>query len=183
MTAGRYISPDRRRHCKMNNSREEFGIAAWHGPLPDSGLGRDSIRPKAGHSMMQCGHSTHAAPAPQAPSAPPGRHGHPPPHEPGRKPTGRTSRLEPPANGPYRSRSGYSEKQCRPLSRSPRERRPEDRTTDATRTAVLETQFRGRSQGLLYNTVRPHSALGYRPPAPQTFAPARNHLDDILPMQ
>jgi putative transposase len=23
-----------------------------------------------------------------------------------------------------------------------------------------------------YNTIRPHSALGYRPPAPQTFAPS-----------
>ena len=34
-----------------------------------------------------------------------------------------------------------------------------------------------------YNTVRPHSALGYRPPAPQTFMPVSNHLDEILPMQ
>jgi putative transposase len=24
----------------------------WHGTLPDSGRGRESIRPKAGHSMM-----------------------------------------------------------------------------------------------------------------------------------
>jgi transposase InsO family protein len=28
-----------------------------------------------------------------------------------------------------------------------------------------------------YNTVRPHSSLGYRPPAPQTFAPLMSHLD------
>lgn len=34
-----------------------------------------------------------------------------------------------------------------------------------------------------YNTIRPHSALGYRPPAPQTFLPVTNHLDEILPMQ
>lgn len=34
-----------------------------------------------------------------------------------------------------------------------------------------------------YNTIRPHSALNYRPPAPQTFAPTTNHLDEILPMQ
>jgi putative transposase len=34
-----------------------------------------------------------------------------------------------------------------------------------------------------YNTVRPHSALGYRPPAPQTSAPTANHLDEILMMQ
>ena len=34
-----------------------------------------------------------------------------------------------------------------------------------------------------YNTIRPYSALGYRPPAPQTFAPSANHLDEIMPMQ
>jgi putative transposase len=34
-----------------------------------------------------------------------------------------------------------------------------------------------------YNTIRPHSALNYRPPAPQTFAPLANHLDEIMPMQ
>jgi putative transposase len=28
-----------------------------------------------------------------------------------------------------------------------------------------------------YNTVRPHSSLRYRPPAPQTFAPPLSHLD------
>ena len=34
-----------------------------------------------------------------------------------------------------------------------------------------------------YNAIRPHSALGYRPLAPQTFMPVINHLDEILPMQ
>jgi len=34
-----------------------------------------------------------------------------------------------------------------------------------------------------YNTVRPHSALNYRPPAPQTFASLAHHLDEITPMQ
>jgi putative transposase len=34
-----------------------------------------------------------------------------------------------------------------------------------------------------YNTVRPHSALNYRPPAPRTFAPLARHLDEIMPMQ
>jgi transposase InsO family protein len=33
-----------------------------------------------------------------------------------------------------------------------------------------------------YNTIRPHSALNYRPPAPQTFAPLAAHLDEIMPM-
>ena len=31
-----------------------------------------------------------------------------------------------------------------------------------------------------YNTVRPHSSLGYRPPAPQTLMPSRSHLGSGL---
>jgi transposase InsO family protein len=34
-----------------------------------------------------------------------------------------------------------------------------------------------------YNTVRPHSSLRYRPPAPQTFAPPLSHLDGTTAMQ
>jgi putative transposase len=34
-----------------------------------------------------------------------------------------------------------------------------------------------------YNTVRPHSSLGYRPPAPQTFASKILTLDQAAPMQ
>ena len=34
-----------------------------------------------------------------------------------------------------------------------------------------------------YNTVRPHSSLGYRPPAPQTFMSASPHLDGTSAMQ
>jgi transposase InsO family protein len=34
-----------------------------------------------------------------------------------------------------------------------------------------------------YNTVRPHSSLGYRPPAPQAFAPPLSHLDGTTAMQ
>ena len=33
-----------------------------------------------------------------------------------------------------------------------------------------------------YNTVRPHSSLGYRPPAPQTVAPLMHHLDQKTAM-
>jgi hypothetical protein len=40
-------------------------------------------------------------------------------------------------------------------------------------TAVLESQFRGCSQALLYNAVRPHASLGYRPPAPEVFVRVR----------
>jgi hypothetical protein len=34
-----------------------------------------------------------------------------------------------------------------------------------------------------YNTVRPHSALGYRPPAPQTMNPFLTPLDQAVQMQ
>ncbi len=34
-----------------------------------------------------------------------------------------------------------------------------------------------------YNTIRPHSSLNYRPPAPRTLAPEILHLDGSVPMQ
>jgi transposase InsO family protein len=34
-----------------------------------------------------------------------------------------------------------------------------------------------------YNTVRPHSSLGYRPPAPQAFSPLPPPLDQAEMMQ
>ena len=34
-----------------------------------------------------------------------------------------------------------------------------------------------------YNTVRPHSSLGYRPPAPQAFSPVPPRLDQAAAMQ
>jgi hypothetical protein len=43
---------------------------------------------------------------------------------------------------------------------------------DATDTAVPETRYRGRSQALLYETIKPHASLGYKPPAPEAFVPA-----------
>jgi hypothetical protein len=89
---------------------------------------------------------------------------HRPLHAPERRKPGRTSRPEPPANGPHRHRSGCSGKQYHPPCRLPRERQPEDHTTDAMGTAVLETRFRGRSQALLYNEVHPHSSIGYLTP-------------------
>jgi len=43
---------------------------------------------------------------------------------------------------------------------------------DATDTAAPETRYCGRSQALLYNTIRPHASIGYTPPAPEEFVPA-----------
>jgi transposase InsO family protein len=34
-----------------------------------------------------------------------------------------------------------------------------------------------------YNTIRQHSALNNRPPAPQAFAPLAYYLVEIIPMQ
>jgi putative transposase len=34
-----------------------------------------------------------------------------------------------------------------------------------------------------YNTIRPHSSLGYRPPAPQTSSPFPEPLDQAAAMQ
>ena len=34
-----------------------------------------------------------------------------------------------------------------------------------------------------YNTIRLHSALNYRAPAPQIFATSARHPDEIVPMQ
>jgi hypothetical protein len=44
-------------------------------------------------------------------------------------------------------------------------------------TAVIE-QWRNQ-----YNTIRPHSSLNYRPPAPQTSTALSLHLDRSYPMQ
>jgi len=42
---------------------------------------------------------------------------------------------------------------------------------DATDTAVPETWYCGRSQALLYNAIRRHASIGYKPPAPDVFVP------------
>lgn len=48
---------------------------------------------------------------------------------------------------------------------------------EATVVVVIE-QWRNH-----YNTIRPHSSLNYRPPAPQTSAPDTHHLDRSVAMQ
>src|SRR5262249_27510290 len=65
-----------------------------------------------------------------------------------------------------------SERQHRPASLLPHECRSAGRTMDATDTAAPETRYCGRSQALLYNTIRPHASIGYKPPAPEVFVPA-----------
>jgi hypothetical protein len=141
------------------------------------------MRQKAGHSMMRRLPSTHHAEAWPIPLARPDRHGerqkrlHP------RSSLARTSRLEPPASERRPSRSTCSGKQRHPPCRLRHARKPEGQTTDATDTKVRETPSRGCSQASLYNTLRPHGSLGYRPPAPEVFIPAtaRAPRPDLLP--
>jgi hypothetical protein len=49
------------------------------------------------------------------------------------------------------------------------ERTPAAQTMDASGTALLECRFYGCLVPHLYNTVRPHSSLGYKPPAPEAW--------------
>jgi hypothetical protein len=49
--------------------------------------------------------------------------------------------------------------------------RPVAHTTGARDSALLASQFYGCLMRRLYNTRRPHSALGYRPPVPAAYSP------------
>src|SRR5262245_7072385 len=117
--------------------------------------------------------SVRPARAPRALRAPTSRCRARPPDAPWRRPTDQTCTLESPANGSRRMQSGRSERQHRPASQLPHECRSAGRTMDATDTAAPKTRYRGRSQALLYNTIRPHASLGFKPPAPEVFVPAR----------
>ena len=82
------------------------------------------------------------------------------------RPPDRTSRPESPASGPRQNRSACSGKQRRRLARSPHERRLEAPNHGCQGYRTLGTSSRGRSQVLLYNTVRPHSSIGWLTPDP-----------------
>ena len=49
--------------------------------------------------------------------------------------------------------------------------------------SLKETQIVIEQWRKHYNTVRPHSSLGYRPPAPQTMNPFLTPLDQAVQMQ
>ena len=56
--------------------------------------------------------------------------------------------------------------------RSPRGQRRAGQSRDATgNEARAQNRSRGRSVVELYNTIRPHSSLGYIPPTPETVLP------------
>ncbi len=136
------------------------------------------MRQKAGHSMMRCAPSTHAPEGPPTRAEPMNRHEvrqRRPPHP--RKPRDRTSRPESQASERHRSRSACSGRQRHPPCRSSDGQKPADRTMDATDTKARESRSRGCYQAALYNTIKPHSSLSHRPPAPQTSLQERPHLN------
>jgi len=93
------------------------------------------------------------------------------------RPLVRTSRPEPPASDPRRTRSACNGKKRHPSLRPSHGQRPDAQTTDARDTTAPERRSRGRSQTLFYNTHRPHSALSGRTPD-ETY---RGVLPTLLP--
>jgi len=123
------------------------------------------MRRKAGHPMMQLVPSTHPREGSPRLTAPPCRQkgsskAWPDP----RKPRGRTSRPGPPTSDQRQTRSACNEKQRHRPCRSSYGRKREGQTTGAIDTKDHESQSRGCSQTLLYNTQRPHLALEHRTP-------------------
>ena len=155
----------------------EPAVLAWHGRLPGSGRSIRVLRWTPEHSMRADGQARDrlfAQATPRAPTAPP----HPRADRPqaasqGRR-CGRTSRPELPARGlPGRS-CGCSAEPYRIPCRLPRghERRIRSRDASDRGPAVLPAcRSCGCSVVALYNTVRPHASLGYKPPAPEVFIP------------
>src|SRR6202011_5023944 len=80
-------------------------------------------------------------------------------------PSGRTSMLELPANGLLATHPACSERRHHQPCRRSHERQLGDQTKDDADKQPREERSCGRSQTLLYNGQRPHSALGYLTPA------------------
>jgi len=73
------------------------------------------------------------------------------------------------ATGPTSLPSCCSEVYPDPPARPSHEREHDTLTRDASDKELLELRSRGRCDAALYNRARPHSSLGYRPPAPETI--------------
>src|SRR5271154_5785278 len=79
-------------------------------------------------------------------------------------PSGRTSRLEPPANDLLAIHPAGSGKRHHQPCQRPHERKLGDQTKDDIDREPREERSCGRSQTLLYNRTRRHSAIGYLSP-------------------
>jgi hypothetical protein len=139
---------------------------ASHGPLPDSRRERSSLPSSPWESTVLA--STHL---PAAPSKP-GLRRYPPEEQaqPASAHTrpGRTSREGVPICGTDHHRGGSEHNRRHPSRRSHQAGRSTP-PRGATDTGPRALQSCGRSVVALYNRVRPHSSLGYRPPAPMTM--------------
>ena len=141
-----------------------------HGSLSDSDRESPRLSPKSGHSMMR---QQPADPASGPLTAAARREARQPPqgerlrHASMRRPSDRTSRPVAPATDPLRRHRNCSGKRPPSSSQLLRGYEQADQTTDATDTELPVLRSRGRSVVALYNTVRPHSSLGYKPPAPE----------------
>ena len=137
-------------------------VSISHGSLPDPGHRRPIL---CATPRLYPAHPTRAMPEPTAWPDPPGRA---PQRASPRRPRDRTSRAELPGRGPGRLRRGrIALERCPPSLRhyGPRQG---GRSRDATDKAPCGRRSYGRSRVRLYNVARPHSSLGYRPPAPET---------------
>ena len=143
-----------------------------HGHLPDSTRRSPRLRPKPVHSMMADGPPQRAATARR--QAPSDRRADRSRHASEDMPTGRTSRSAVPASDPELRCPGCSVQHSRRSSRSPHGPGPHVQTrgaSDKEPRARQSPRSCGRSVVALYNAIRPHSSLGYRPPAPETILP------------
>ena len=134
-------------------------VSISHGSLPDPGHRRPILRTAR---EPYPAHPTRAMPEPTAWRDPPG---HAPQRASPRRPRGRTSRAELPARAPGQPRrERIARGQCPP---SLRHYGPGQggRPKDAIDKATCVCRSYGRSRARLYNTIRPHSALGGRTPA------------------
>ena len=140
-------------------------VSTSHGSLPDPGHRRPILRATP---RIYPAHPTRAMRERTTWRDPPWRA---PRRASRRRPRGRTSTAELPARCPGQPRPGrIARERCPP---SLRHRRPAqgDRTKDATDKVPFGCRSYGRFRARLYNTERPHMALGGRKPAPEVIVP------------
>jgi hypothetical protein len=148
-------------------------MAGWtpvlvsHGQLPDPGCRSSSLHQKQRHSIegrRTSQHPTHPQDTSSRLSAPQYRHAvRPPCGSPG-MPRGRTSTAAAQANAGNGRHPDCSEGRRRLVAQSPHGHEQHARTTDATGREPPAPRSYGRYLVALYNTIHPHSALGYRSP-------------------
>jgi hypothetical protein len=123
------------------------------------------------------------APPPVASSVRPARRDRPvanPPSAPASRPLSRTSTLEAPASGRSSRRPDCSGNTRSRPCQTPHGLGRSARTRDATDKEPSAQRSHGRCFVALYNTVRSHSSLGYRPPGPQTMNPFLTPLEQAF---